>query len=175
MFKTGDPISGTFPVSDPATGGLIAADSPPTAELRINGTASAAVVTVGATATAGKYTWSVTLPEVSDGQVLEVWVEAAVETVVGGGVVWSGEGCTKRPADVPADTKAALEAEGTTLASLLQLARGQRVIDQTTTPWQLVLKDRDSGAEILRFDLKDEAGNGIDSIETFIAEQTTPV
>lgn len=57
---------------------------------------------------------------------------------------------------------------------LRRLAEAQNVIDQTTTPWQLVLKDRDSDAELLRFDLKDADGANIDSIETFVAEQTTP-
>ena len=33
---------------------------------------------------------------------------------------------------------------------------------------------RNTGAELLRFDLKDANGADIDSIETFVAEQTTP-
>jgi hypothetical protein len=100
MFKTGEIIGGLFGISDPETAGLIAPDALPTAELRINGVVSAATVTVAATATTGKYTWSVTLPAIADGTVLEIWVSATVATVVAGGVVWSGLGVTKRPADV---------------------------------------------------------------------------
>lgn len=59
-------------------------------------------------------------------------------------------------------------------AWLRKLTEAQRVIDQTTEPWQLVLKDRETGAELLRYDLQDENGDPIASIETFVAEQTTP-
>ncbi len=113
MHKTGEAIGGTFPVSDPSTGGLVAADALPTAELRINGVTSAAVVTVGTTATTGKYAWSVTLPTIADGAVLEIWVLATVATVQGGGVVWSGLGVIARPADVTAASAAAVWAYAT--------------------------------------------------------------
>lgn len=111
MHKTGETIGGTFGVSDPETSGLVAPDALPTAELRINGVTSAADVTVEATATTGKYTWTVTLPTISDGAVLEIWVLATVGGVVGGGVVWSGIGVTKRPADVAVPTAAEIDTQ----------------------------------------------------------------
>lgn len=157
MNKSGDTIGGTFPVVDPATGGLSAADDTPTAVLSVNGVDSAAVVTVTPTATTGRYKWSCTLPDgIADSDSLAIWIAAEVGGVAGGNNVWHGVGVTRRPADVYA------------------LAAAQRVIDQTTTPWQLVLKDRDSGAELLRYDLKDADGENVDSIEDFVAEQTTP-
>ena len=59
-------------------------------------------------------------------------------------------------------------------AFIRQLTEAQRTIDQTAEPWQLVLTDRDTGAELARYDLRDANGDGIDSIETFVAEQVTP-
>lgn len=59
-------------------------------------------------------------------------------------------------------------------AAALQLLKAQRVIDTATTPWQLVLKDRDTDAELYRFDLLDEDGDDITDIETFVGQQITP-
>jgi hypothetical protein len=64
---------------------------------------------------------------------------------------------------------AAIEAAG-----LVALLTAQREIDQTTTPWQLVLKDRTTGAELYRFDLTDENGDAVAAIDTFVAAMTTP-
>jgi len=59
-------------------------------------------------------------------------------------------------------------------AGLTALLIAQREIDQTTTPWQLVLKDRTTGAELYRFDLTDENGDAVAAIDTFVAAMTTP-
>lgn len=157
MNRSGDQIGGTFAIVDPTTGALSAADDSPLAVLSINGVDSAAVVTVTTTGTTGRYAWTCTLPAgIADGDALAIWIAAEVGGVSGGNNVWHGVGVTRRPADVYA------------------LEAAQRVIDQTTTPWQLVLKDRDTDAELLRYDLQDENGDAIDSIATFVAEQTTP-
>jgi hypothetical protein len=166
MYKTGDAIGGVFPVSDPTTSGLIAADSTPVAILQINGVESASVPSVAATDTEGIYSWAVTCPEVGEGDVLQILVLATVSGVQGGGVVWSGVGCTVRPAD--------LQAVVASTSEILQLAKAQRFVDQTVSPWQLVLKDRDTDAELYRWDLLDVDGEPIGSIDTFVAEQVTP-
>lgn len=155
MHKTGETVTVQFFVSDPATSGLVDADALPTGVLVLNGVDNAAAVTVTNLAT-GIYRAAVTLPAITDGDELQLRIAATVGGVDGGGIVWQGYGVTKRPAEVYA------------------LAAAQRVIDQTTTPWQLVLKDRTTGVEIMRFDLQDENGDPIASIATFVAEQTTP-
>jgi hypothetical protein len=151
--KTGETIRAVFTIV--GTAGLVDADSLPTGVLYLNGAANAATVTVTKLAT-GKYKAVVTVPTVVDGDDLALLIDATVDSVPAANVVWIGDGCTARPADV------------------YQLLAAQRVIDMTTTPWQLVLKDRTSGVEIMRFDLLDEDGDPIDSIATFVAEQTTP-
>lgn len=100
MHKAGEIVGGTFGVSDPETSGLTLPDAIPAAMLRINGVESAAIVAVSGELLVGRYNWSVTLPTIADGAVLEIWVLATVGGVTGGGVVWSGLGVTKRPADV---------------------------------------------------------------------------
>jgi hypothetical protein len=58
--------------------------------------------------------------------------------------------------------------------AMLAVLIAQREIDTTATPWQLVLKDRTTGAELYRFDLKDSSGDAVAAIDTFVASQTTP-
>lgn len=99
MYKTGEAVGITFSVSDPDTKGLVDADTLPTGELRVNGEATADTVTITNKST-GKYKASVTLPTVADGDVLEIWVNATVGGVAGGGIVWRNEGVTKRPVDI---------------------------------------------------------------------------
>jgi hypothetical protein len=155
MYKSGDEIAVRFYCRKNASLELVDADSLPAAVLLVNGVASPAVVTVTKPAT-GTYLASVTLPTITDGDVLQLCVTATVSEKNQGGTIWFGVGCTSRTVDA------------------YQLLAAQRVIDQTATPWQLVLTDRTSGVEIMRFDLKDEDGDAIDSIATFVAEQTTP-
>jgi hypothetical protein len=99
MHKTGETVAVQFCVSDPATGGLVNADALPTGSLILNGVANAATVTVANVST-GVYSASVTLPTITDGDKLQLRIAATVATVAGGGIVWQGEGVTKRPADV---------------------------------------------------------------------------
>jgi len=115
MHKTGETIAVQFPVSDPETSGLIDADSTPTVKLLINAVPNAVSVAVTREdpSVTGWYIATVTLPDVTDGDVLQLRVSPAiVATVQGGGIIWSGEGCTKRPADLvtpdPAGTGAAI-------------------------------------------------------------------
>lgn len=109
MYKSGDQIGGTFAIVDPSTGGLSAADALPTAVLVINGVDSAAIVTVEATETTGRYKWLLTLPAgIVDGDALAVWVAAAVGDVDGAANVWHGAGITSRPSDVLSAISAAI-------------------------------------------------------------------
>lgn len=99
MHKTGETVAVQFCVSDPATAGLIDADALPTGKLVLNGVDDAATVTVTNVST-GLYRAAVTLPTVTDGDELQIRINATVATVAGAGMVWQGEGCTKRPADL---------------------------------------------------------------------------
>lgn len=104
-FKAGDQIGGVFSICDPVTKGLVAADSDPACELLVNGQVHPmATTTCEATGTIGKYAWADTVPaDITDGQVLQIWVYVTVGGVNSGWVVWTGEGCSKRPADVSAE------------------------------------------------------------------------
>lgn len=99
MHKTGETVTVQFCVSDPDTAGLVDADSLPTGTLVLNGVNNAATVTVTNLAT-GVYRAAVTLPALTDGDELQLRIAATVGGVAGGGVVWSGLGVTKRPADI---------------------------------------------------------------------------
>lgn len=98
MNKTGETVTVQFCVSDPATSGLVDADALPTGTLVLNGVNNAATVTVTNLAT-GVYRAAVTLPTIADGDELQLRIAATVGEVAGGGVVWQGEGVTKRPAE----------------------------------------------------------------------------
>lgn len=99
MYQSGDAIGGTFPVVDPTTSGLSAADALPVGVISVNGVDGPAV-TVTETATIGRYKWTVTLPAgIEDGDALAVWITAIVDGIAGGNNVWQGVGCTKRPVD----------------------------------------------------------------------------
>lgn len=103
MHKIGEVIAVQFAVSDPASAGLVDADATPTVKLLINAVPNAAsvVVTREDPAVTGWYIATVTLPAVSEGDVLQLRVSpATVATVKGGGIIWSSVGVTARPADV---------------------------------------------------------------------------
>jgi hypothetical protein len=134
MHKTGETVAVQFCVSDPATGGLVNADALPTGSLILNGVANAATVTV-ANVSMGVYSASVTLPTVTDGDKLQLRIAATVATVAGGGIVWQGEGVTKRPADVSAE-----------LAALIPHAIAQAQIDGAGA-WYVEVLDN-SGAAV---------------------------
>lgn len=118
MHKSGETVALQFCVSDPATSGLIDADSLPTGNLILNGVTSTAVTITNLST--GVYSASVTLPTVTDGDELQIRVLATVGTVTGGGIIWRGEGCAERPlsaaqtqAAAAAAIAAALEADPT--------------------------------------------------------------
>jgi hypothetical protein len=134
MHKTGETVTVQFCVSDPDTAGLVDADSLPTGVLVLNGANNAATVTVANVST-GVYSASVTLPTITDGDELQIRIAATVATVAGGGVVWQGIGCTKRPADVSAE-----------LAALIPHAIAQAQIDGAGA-WYVEVLDN-SGAAV---------------------------
>jgi hypothetical protein len=103
-FKTGETVAVQFAISDPGTSGLVDADTMPAAELLVNGAVSEATVAVTRDdpLVTGWYVGTVVLPEVTDGDSLQMRVAATVGTVTGGGIVWVGEGIAKRPAEIVA-------------------------------------------------------------------------
>lgn len=141
MYQSGDEIGGTFPVVDPSTGGLSAADDLPEGTLTINGVDSAAIVTVAATAKTGRYTWSVTLPAgITDGDALAIWIDADVGTIPGGNNVWHGAGVSAALASLAAAvwayairtlTSSAAEVAAALTGSAITILRG----DTLTVSW----------------------------------------
>lgn len=121
MLKSGQNITTVFTVSDPSSGAAINADSLPTGILYINGTANAASVTV-TNITTGVYKAAVILPSLSAGDVVEIRITAAVSTVTGEGVVFSGIAETKRVSDLQDITAAQVNAECDTAISDAALA-----------------------------------------------------
>ncbi len=98
-YKTGDTVVVDFTTQTPSTGAANNADSLPTAVLVLNGADNAASVTVTSKAT-GIYKASVVLPAVTDGDTLTLRVQAVMAAVTGNRVIWFGEGCSKRVADL---------------------------------------------------------------------------
>lgn len=60
------------------------------------------------------------------------------------------------------------------LTFMREVAEGDAVIDTSGTPWQLVVTQRTSGAELIRKDLKDVAGGNVVATSTVIGQQTEP-
>ena len=48
------------------------------------------------------------------------------------------------------------------------------VVDTSANPWQLVVKHKTTGAELIRKDLKDVSGVGITSIKKIIGQYKEP-
>jgi hypothetical protein len=60
-----------------------------------------------------------------------------------------------------------------------RILEADRYIDTTTTPWQLVLVEQGTGAlgvgrELLRQNLKDEDGEDVEDITTFLGQMVSP-
>jgi len=159
-YQAGDTIRWEFPTHNPASSTAADADDTPTGVLLRNGTATAETVTVANQAT-GIYLASATVPEDwEDGDEVQLRVTATVAGITGN---------THSPVWV-------LDVAAATIAKLLQ---ADRLLDTSTTPWQLVLIERGTGGigvgtELLRQDLKDEDGNDISSINDFIGQQVCP-
>lgn len=99
LFKSGQVITPTFTVTDPAGTGLINADSLPTGALYVNGVINAAIVTVTNLST-GKYKATVTLPSLSAGDTVSLMISATVGGKAHADNVWQGIGDTVRLSDL---------------------------------------------------------------------------
>lgn len=99
LVKSGQAITPTFTVTDPAGTGLINADSLPTGAVYVNGVVDAATVTVTNLAT-GKYKAAVTLPSLSAGDTVCLMISATVGGKAYADNVWQGIGDTVRLSDL---------------------------------------------------------------------------
>lgn len=109
MVKSNQAIATVFPISNPATGAAIDADSLPTGLLYVNGVVNAAVVILVHIAT-GWYSASVALPILSAGDMVALRVSATVNSIAGEGKVWEDVADTVYVSEVPADTDTILTA-----------------------------------------------------------------
>ena len=96
--KTGQTIAAQFALTDP-TGALVAADALPTGVLVVAGVDNAAVVTITTPAT-GLYMWSVTLPTLTAGAIVQMRVAPVLYGVTLTRFVWADIADTKLTSDL---------------------------------------------------------------------------
>ena len=84
MIKTGQLIAGSF-ATVTSTGALTAATGTPAGTLYVAGVANGASVTITG---ANPYKWSVTLPTLVAGDVVQVYITATVSAIATGGFVF---------------------------------------------------------------------------------------
>lgn len=94
--KTGAAWNGTF-VTLSATGAVTAATGTPVGTLYVDGVANAASVTITG---ANPYKWAVTLPALTAGQRVDMYITATVSAVATGGIVASDQADTALPSDL---------------------------------------------------------------------------
>jgi len=114
--KTGQLVADQFEVIS-ATGALVNADALPTGTLIVAGANNAAAVTITNIAT-GVYSWSVTLPALTAGQLVSLRIAATVDGVATGGTVWQETADTKLTSDLQDPTVAAIQSGLATAAAL---------------------------------------------------------
>lgn len=88
--KTGSAWAGLFVTLD-ATGAASAADSAPTGALYVDGTADAAIVTITGS---NPYKFAVTLPTLTAGQRVDMYITATISTIATAGIVASEQADT---------------------------------------------------------------------------------
>jgi len=88
--KTGHAWAGTFVTLD-ATGALATPSSGPAGVLYVDGTANAATVTITGS---NPYKWAVTLPSLTAGQRVDMYITATIATIATAGVVASAQADT---------------------------------------------------------------------------------
>lgn len=97
--KTGQSWAGTFVTLD-ATGALATPDAGPAGVLYVDGTANGAVVTITG---ANPYKWALTLPALTAGQRVEMYITATIATIATAAVVAGDQADTSLNSDVDAD------------------------------------------------------------------------
>lgn len=89
-IKPSQVCSGQFTVSSPSNGELTNADSTPTGNLVENGVVDAAVLVSISNIATGIYKWQLTVPaDYTSGTVLQVRINATLNSVSVAGIVWS--------------------------------------------------------------------------------------
>ena len=107
MVKTGQAWAGTFVCLD-ATGALEAGS--PSGVLYVDGVADGATVTITGS---NPYKWSVTLPSLTAGQRVDMYITATISTIATAGIVASEQADTALVSEVKAETASILEDTGT--------------------------------------------------------------
>ena len=118
--KTGQDWAGTFVTLD-ATGALATPSSGPAGVLYVDGTANAATVTITGS---NPYKWAVTLPSLTAGQRVDMYITATIATIATAGFVASAQADTALLSEVKTDTAAILADTGTTLPATLATIAG---------------------------------------------------
>jgi hypothetical protein len=109
MIKTGSAWAGSFVTLD-ATGAVTAATGTPTGTLYVDGTANGASVTITGS---NPYKWSVTLPSLTAGQRVDMYITGTIATIATAGFVASEQADTSLTSEVKTDTAAILADTGT--------------------------------------------------------------
>jgi len=107
--KTGSAWAGTFVTLD-ATGALATPSSGPAGVLYVDGTANAASVTITGS---NPYKWAVTLPSLTAGQRVDMYITATIATIKTAGFVASAQADTVLLNEVKTETAAILADTGT--------------------------------------------------------------
>lgn len=135
--KTGGAWAGTFVTLD-ATGALATPGTGPAGVLYVDGTANAAEVTITGS---NPYKFAVTLPALTAGQRVDMYITATIATIATAAVVASEQADTVHVSDVKTDTAAILLDTGTdgvllsagTGAKQISLSSGAVLLQPTQT------------------------------------------
>lgn len=114
--KTGSAWAGTFVTLD-ATGALATPSTGPAGTLYVDGVANGATVTITGS---NPYKFAVTLPSLTAGQRVDMYITATISSIATAGVVASAQADTVLVSDVKTETAAILEDTGTTLDGLIK-------------------------------------------------------
>ena len=114
--KTGSAWAGTFVTLD-ATGALATPSTGPAGTLYVDGVANGATVTITGS---NPYKFAVTLPSLTAGQRVDMYITATISSIATAGVVASAQADTVLTSDVKTETAAILEDTGTTLDALIK-------------------------------------------------------
>ena len=111
MVKTGSAWAGSFVTLD-STGALATPSSGPAGVLYVDGAANGATVTITGS---NPYKWAVTLPSLTAGQRVDMYITATIATIATAGFVASDQADTVLLSEVKTETAAILEDTGTTI------------------------------------------------------------
>ena len=150
--KTGQAWAGTFVCLD-ATGALEAGS--PSGVLYVDGVADGATVTITGS---NPYKWSVTLPSLTAGQRVDMYITATISTIATAGIVASEQADTALVSEVKAETASILADTGTDGVKLADDAITAGKFDESTA---FPLKSADTGATALA-----RTGADSDTLET---------